>query len=993
MPTHHLPKPFPMLVALSTFFSLFPGIRTTTVTVHNPLDNQLPTLARVNKYWTWAPSPDTFYAPGDGLKYTASGLPRWMAFDEWSFMFAGTPSEQDEGCEDVTLTARGSSASASSRVTFCVSRNPLPLPRLSIATQFSPENPSISSAYFLSPGSSLTASSEPCLRIPSKWSFSIGFEYNTFDHDPGDPSTGDFHYAVKQVNGSALPDWMAFNTGELTLNGVTPSDKDLPTPATFHLGLYASEQEGYSAVSMPFCVVVASHELSAASSMPTVNITAGVPFKIDLNSPADFSGIFLDNKPIHAQNISNLTIDVSGYDGWLLYNPVNRTLSGDPKPELAGQKLTLPVAISTPFNQGIRTNVSVAIVPSYFTDGDFSTIYAAPGDKISFSLSRYFSNSSFEQSGDLDLSMIYEPTDVESFLSLSGGSVLEGTVPEDFPTVHILVTFTAFSRVTHSTSHASLPIFVTASESQDRTPKGRWGGLSGNQHSRLVLALAVIFGILGGLCLVGGILAIVRRMARVEDTALTGEEGRNAWSDKDRKWYGLDGTPTRRSKWAGLSPKHSPLDEKMGLGLRRVPERSAQNQAGSLSAQSSGVLSKREFFAKLKQTVRYVSDKYSPNRKPFGSDGLTPHIIERPIIVRTKTAPPTVESLPFEHVVDAYAAKPFGLASNAGSANLSHSSSSSTAEYSIPQRRRDFGKPKGKTQVHFDEGTSDYRTRINNHELKRSIGQYLRPGSRTSLRSNKSATVFSQDSPLVGVITDVSPTSPAPATLRPRLVPFTSATLVPAPSSSPNSGTNATGFPAVNNLFAGGQRIASQKAKIVRIPESGGGGDGMKKSGSGDELRVGLQYVQALGADNQPGAVASPGATSKMRSSFSSLESSNAGHNGPLGTPTEQRVLVAPGQKFRFLVRIPPVSIAARAQGVTTSTPVMLPREYNVKIISGQPLSQLHVDLNGIETRGTAEVTGESTREDIGVVSFGIYAGRKNEVCLAMVIVEVAETR
>jgi axial budding pattern protein 2 len=71
----------------------------------------------------------------------------------------------------------------------------------------------------------------------------------------------------------------------------------------------------------------------------------------------------------------------------------------------------------------------------------------------------------------------------------------------------------------------------------------------------------------------------------------------------------------------------------------------------------------------------------------------------------------------------------------------------------------------------------------------------------------------------------------------------------------------------------------------------------------------------------------------------------------------------------------------------------MLPREYNVKIISGQPLSQLHVDLNGIETRGTAEVTGESTREDIGVVSFGIYAGRKNEVCLAMVIVEVAETR
>lgn len=703
MPTHHLPKTFSMLVALSTLLSLIPGIRTTTVIVHNPLNNQLPTLARVNKYWTWSPSSDTFYSPGDQLKYTALGLPHWMAFDEWSFMFAGTPSEQDEGCNDVTLTAHGSSSSASSRVSLCVSRNPLPLPRLSIATQFSPENPSISSAFFLSPGSSLTTSGEPCLRIPSKWSFSIGFEYNTFDHDPGDPSSDDFYYGVKQVNGSALPDWMTFNTRELTLNGVTPAEKDLPTPATFHLGLYASEQEGYSAVNMPFCVIVASHELSAASPMSTVNITAGVPFKIDLNSPADFSGIFLDNKPIHAQNISKLTIDVSGYEGWLLYNPANRTLSGNPKPELAGQSLTLPVDISTPFNQGIRTNVSIAIVPSYFTEGDFPTIYAGPGDKISFNLSQYFSNSS---GGDLDLSMIYEPTDVESFLTLSNGSTLEGTVPDNFPTVHILVTFTAFSRVTHSTSHASLAIFVTASGSQDRTPKGRWGGLSGNQHSRLVLALAIIFGILGGLCLIGGILAVVRRMARVEDTALTGEEGRNALSDKDRKWYGLDGTPTRRSKWAGLSPKLSSLDGKIGLGLRRIPERSGRNQAGSSSAQSSGVLSKREFFAKLKQTVRYVSDKYSPNRKPFSSDSLTPQIVERPIIVRTKTAPPTVESLPFQHVIDAYATKPFGGASNGGSANLSHSSSSSTANYSIPQRRGDFGKPKGKTQVHFDEGMS-----------------------------------------------------------------------------------------------------------------------------------------------------------------------------------------------------------------------------------------------------------------------------------------------
>lgn len=710
-----------MIVAPFVFLCLFPGILVaggSTVVVFNPLNNQLPTIARVNKYWSWTPSRDTFYSPDDELKYTTSVLPHWMAFDALGFTLAGTPTEEDEGCQDITITAHGSSSSASSRVALCVSKNPLPLPRLSIASQFSPENPSISSTFFLSPGSSLSTSGDPCLRIPSKWSFSIGFEYNTFEHDTDDSSLGDFYYGVKQANGSDLPDWMVFNTHELTLNGVAPSEKDLPTPATFHLKLHASEQEGYSAASMPFCTIIASHELSATSSMPTVNITAAVPFTIDLKSPADFSGIFLDNKPIHAQNISNLTIDVSGYESWLRYNSVNRTLSGDPRPELAGQKLTLPVDIRTPFNQGIETNVSIAVVPSYFIEGDLPTIYAAPGDKISLSLQQYFSNSSFQKIGDVDLSMIYEPADMKPFLWLSGGTVLVGTVPDDCPTIHILVTFTAFSHITHSTSHASLPIFVTAPGNQERTHRGHWGGLSGTQHSKLVLALAVTFGVLGGLCLVGGILAVVRKLARVEDTALTGEEGRNAWSEKDRKWYGLDGSPANQNRWAGRfsprrfgsktpSPRPGLLEEKVGLGLRRIHERSGENQARSSSGQSSGVISKREFFARLKQTVRYVSDKCSPKRRrTIVSDELRPVIIERPILVRAKTAPPATEALPFEHMIEAYPTNFYGVPSNPGSTNLSQSPSSSTAGYSIPQRRSDFGRPKAKTQVHFDEGES-----------------------------------------------------------------------------------------------------------------------------------------------------------------------------------------------------------------------------------------------------------------------------------------------
>lgn len=267
----------------------------------------------------------------------------------------------------------------------------------------------------------------------------------------------------------------------------------------------------------------------------------------------------------------------------------------------------------------------------------------------------------------------------------------------------------------------------------------------------------------------------------------------------------------------------------------------------------------------------------------------------------------------------------------------------------------------------------------------------MRPQSRASTRSNKSLTVFSQDSPLVGVIADVSPVSPTPVMVRPRLVPFTSSTRVPVPSISPSTGPNTAGMPVADSFFADGKRITSHKAQIVKAPVTSAGG--VKKSGSTDELRMGLHYVQALGGDNQ-GPITSPGVKSNVRSSFSSLESSNVGNKKSTGAPTEKRVVVTPGQKFKFIVRIPPISIAARAQGtVSSTTPVILPREYNVKIISGQPLSQLHVDLNGIETRGSAEVTGESTKEDIGIITFGIYAGQKDEICLAIVVIEVAETR
>ena len=721
MSTNHSPSSLvPMTVALFAFLCLVSVTHAagSDLTVGNPLGNQLPPIARVGQFWTWTPASDTFSPPDRHVVLSTSPLPKWLTFNAEGFTLSGTPSDGDDGLHPVTVTAQLNSSSASSHFSVFVTKNPPPMPRISVAAQFMTENPSMSSVFFPQAESCL-ATDKPVVRIPSKWSFSIGFEYNTFEPSTtGSESKGIF-YAIRQANGSAVPKWMVFNPHEITLNGVTPSEKDQPTPVFLELQLHGSDVEGYTAGIMPFNLVVATHELSIQSPMPTINVTSTKHFQISLNSPADFAGIFVDGKPMHAQNISNLDIDVSGHEDWLKYTPLNHTLSGKPRQDLAGQKLTLPVQIETTFNQALNTNVSIAVVPSYFTQGDLPTIYAAPGDEISFNLASYFTGSPFETRGDVDLSMIYEPSDSEPWLRLAGGSLLEGTVPQDCPTMHILVTFIAFSHITRSTSHASMPIYVTAPENTMKNHRGRWGGLSSGQHAKLVLALAITFGILGGLCLFGGLLAIVRRVARVEDTALTGEEGRHAWSEKDRKWYGLEnGSPASQTRrWAEkLSPRmfgskspvtrHSQQGDRVGLGLRRVHARNGDdtNRIGTPSAQSSGMMSKREFFAKLRDTVRYVGDKCSPKRRwTMASEGRSA-VIAKPVLIRAKTAPSNTEVLPFEHMIDTYPTNLFGEANNLASTNFTGSPSSSTAAYSIPQRRGDFGKPKPKTQVHFDEG-------------------------------------------------------------------------------------------------------------------------------------------------------------------------------------------------------------------------------------------------------------------------------------------------
>ncbi|RXW22140.1 hypothetical protein EST38_g3716 [Candolleomyces aberdarensis] len=832
--------------------------------VVEPLDIQLPLIARIGQPFSWTFSERTFNSSEGSLNYTTSALPSWLSFHPDNRTFSGVPGPEDEGNPRVVVTARSPNPNsyASSGVNLCVTHYPAPTVRIPISDQFSAPGRALSSVFPLQPRSAL-ATSNPALRIPQGWSFSVGFQASTVS------SPNDLFYEARSADGSELPTWMVFDPDAVTLDGVVPQDVGSAAPEVMSFILVGSDQEGYTALALPFDLVVANHELSSSTDeLPTINVTTGNTFTVNLLSPADFMGILVDGDRIQPANISMLNIDTSAYSQWLQYDPVGRTLSGNPGPDVGDTKPVLPVTLTTAFNQTIHTAVTLQLVPSYFALPELPALHLSPGDDFDLQLDQFYSNSTAGQRGDADISLTYDPVQAADFVRFDGsGDRISGAIPRDFGGDHITVSFTAYSRITHSTSHANLVVFVSPSPGGRDGQIGRPAGLSAQARRKLALGLGIAFGAVGGFLAMIAFFACCRRWTRVEDTALTGEEGRMGYTEKDRRYYGFGSSnpsllqrpeDVARTE-ASIAPSRNAGEYgAVDLDLQRMPARS-QSIPGSYmpsDIMSSGMISKREFMTRIKQTVRQVSDKYT--RKPQVSSPRP--VIGKPILLRPSVAMDNNATPDVTYPMQSSVSNPFDdRFSQRGSTFMTGSPSTSTAEHSIPRRRADFGPPRAMAQVHFNDG------------------KLVRQGSSGSMKSDRPGRSSRQTSVRSGRSTRTTSylsheyyPDGDPASARPRLVPFTSSTRVPVPRVS------SLVVPGADDSGGGGgggfakSRVASQRARIYK----GNAKDEddpfaenarRRKSVSADDLSMGLHYVQSLGNDQSAPAEPATGMTRVMK--------------------------------------------------------------------------------------------------------------------------------
>lgn len=476
---------------LSLIFSLF--IVAISADVLYPVHEQLPLIARIGQPYSWSISSSTF----SDQNVTASSLPSWLTFS--NLTFSGTPSANDEGSVNITL----SNGNSVDKLSICVTHFPPPTQNISLASQLTLTNPSMSSVFFLSPHSGLM-DNNPAVRVPLHWSFSIGFDGGTFVNQHN------LFYYARLANGSLLPDWIVFNGNTVTFDGVARSPP-VNESDRLQLVLIASDQEGYSAVRAPFDLLVYSHELRSAGNGITLNATIGEDFELDFKQDEwVFAGVMVDNSTIDSDNITSLVIDSSA-SGWLSYDPSSQKLSGK-APSTSGSA-ALPMTI-TAFNQSLLLNSTITVLPSFFTEEVIPQTLADPDSDYTLSLSPYISKDSVFQGHDIDVSVSSNCSFLNLTRSSSNDYNISGHIPLNPSTSYSDFSFTAYDHTTHAASHASLRINFRVPASDAK----RGSALA--QRQKLVLGLGISIGTAVGLVILAGLLAVVRKYCREKDTAM-----------------------------------------------------------------------------------------------------------------------------------------------------------------------------------------------------------------------------------------------------------------------------------------------------------------------------------------------------------------------------------------------------------------------------------------------------------------------------------------
>ncbi|KAF8507707.1 hypothetical protein JB92DRAFT_2958450 [Gautieria morchelliformis] len=416
-----------------------------------------------------------------------------------------------------------------------------PILSTSLTSQLVPSNPAISSAFLVPPTSALlinASSPFPALRVPPRWSFSLGFSGGTFLPPPG--SSQKLSFSSRLDNGRPLPDWLVFSRETITFGGVTPKENN--RIQVLKIVVTASANSNIT-TSDSFTLIVSPHDLSVTGPLLARNITVNNSFSVVLD---DWTGVQVDGAPpnrstliptvdgeldpdgISSSDSANLSLslDVSSFP-WLKYDVSSSTLSGSPPQSLAGTTLPIiPASVKLGLTQSGQflsapTNLTLVIVPSFFSASNLPVLSAPSGTKIAFALTSFLTSRgslpssnhrraemSQNLSSNVNVSATWNPQNATWLTFDNITLVLSGTVPQNAPQ-KIEVMFMAQDETKGTVSRTQMRIDVAQGGGDGILPKD-------TLRRKIKLAIGVVFGVAAAVILLAYFLVMCRQcfMAR-----------------------------------------------------------------------------------------------------------------------------------------------------------------------------------------------------------------------------------------------------------------------------------------------------------------------------------------------------------------------------------------------------------------------------------------------------------------------------------------------
>lgn len=360
-----------------------------------PFNAQLPLAARVDEFYSYSFSQDTFRSDSK-ITYTFGEHPSWLSIESSGRRLYGTPKDGDISGGDVVgqkveIIATDDNGSTTMGSTLVVSRDKAPQVKIPLDDQIS------NFGNFSAPSSILS--------YPST-EFKFSFDQNTFGRQ------GLNYYAVSG-NSSPLPAWVLFDASSMTFTGKTPPFESLvQPPQTFDLRIVASDIVGFSAASLDFSIVVGSHKITTDNPIITLNATRGS--KVSYNGLEN--GVKLDGKQVAAGDLSATTKDMPK---WLSYDTSTWKLQGTPgdNDHATNFTITFKDRFSDALDVLVVVNVATGLFKSTFED-----LKVRPGEEFDMDLAKYF-----KDPNDINVKVSTDPS--EDWLKVSGLK-LSGKVPK-----------------------------------------------------------------------------------------------------------------------------------------------------------------------------------------------------------------------------------------------------------------------------------------------------------------------------------------------------------------------------------------------------------------------------------------------------------------------------------------------------------------------------------------------------------------------------------